>query len=154
MEKCKFKVVTILIIEDNEGDVLLVREALEQDKLINKIHDVQDGESGLRFLRKQGEFADAADVDLLLLDINLPGMSGMEVLEEIRKDEVLKALPVVILTSSQTEGDILKSYQLHANCYVTKPINITQFIDVVRNLGDFWFKIVKLPKGAPHVTDR
>ncbi|MEX2376069.1 MAG: response regulator [Dehalococcoidia bacterium] len=137
----------ILLVEDNPGDVRLTREALKDAKVRNNLHVVDDGVKALAFLRREGEYASAVRPDLILLDLNLPRMSGREVLQEIKSDPQLLKIPVVILTSSQAEQDIAKAYELHANCYVTKPVDLDQFISVVRSLEDFWLTIVKLPPG-------
>jgi chemotaxis family two-component system response regulator Rcp1 len=137
--------VEILIIEDNAGDVRLAREGLAEWKLLNNLHVAEDGVIALRFLRRQDEYADVPRPDLIMLDLNLPRKDGREVLKEIKEDESLKSIPVVILTTSKAEEDILTSYSLHANCYVTKPLAIEQFITVVHAIESFWFSIVKLP---------
>lgn len=137
--------IEILLVEDNPGDVDLTRESLESSKLNNLLHVVGNGEKAMAFLQCQGEYVKAPRPDLVLLDLNLPRKDGREVLAEIKSDEDLKRIPVVILTSSGDEEDIIKSYNLHANCYITKPIDINQFIKVVRSIEDFWFTIVKLP---------
>ena len=139
--------IEILLVEDNPGDVDLAREALETGKVANVLHVVRNGEDALAFLRCQGRYAAARRPDLVLLDLNLPRKGGKEVLAEIKSDADLKTIPVVILSSSQAEEDILKSYNLHANCYITKPIDLHQFIKVVQAIEEFWFTIVKLP---PH----
>jgi chemotaxis family two-component system response regulator Rcp1 len=137
--------VEILIVEDNAGDVRLAQEGLNEWKLLNNLHVADDGVKALQFLRRSGDYADAPRPDLIMLDLNLPKMDGREVLKEIKEDEELKAIPVVILTTSKSEEDILESYALHANCYVTKPLAIEQFIVVVQAIESFWFSIVKLP---------
>ena len=137
--------VEILLVEDNPGDVRLTREALREGKVRNNLHVAADGVEALHFLRKEGRFADAVRPDLILLDLNLPKKDGREVLEDIKSDPDLRYIPVVVLTSSQAEQDILRAYDLHANCYVTKPVDLEQFIHVVRSIEDFWFTIVKLP---------
>jgi chemotaxis family two-component system response regulator Rcp1 len=137
--------VEILLVEDNPGDVRLTREALKEGKVRNNLHVAPDGVEALRFLRREGEYAQAVRPDLILLDLNLPKKDGREVLEEIKADPALKSIPVVILTSSSAEQDILRSYRLHANCYVTKPVDLDEFITVVRSIENFWFTIVKLP---------
>ena len=137
--------VEILLVEDNPGDVRLTREALREGKVRNNLHVAADGVEALHFLRKEGRFADAVRPDLILLDLNLPKKDGREVLEDIKSDPDLRYIPVVVLTSSQAEQDILRAYDLHANCYVTKPVDLDQFIHVVRSIEDFWFTIVKLP---------
>lgn len=137
--------VEILLIEDNPGDVRLTKEALKENKINNKLHVVEDGEAAIAFLKRNGSYASALRPDLIILDLNLPIKDGREVLEEIKADNALKAIPVVVLTTSKDEEDVLKSYQLHANCYITKPIDLDQFSKVVRAVEDFWFSIVKLP---------
>lgn len=137
--------VEILLVEDNAGDVRLAREGLRECKLLNNLHVAEDGVRALAFLRRQGEHARAPRPDLIMLDLNLPRKDGREVLREIKEDEDLKRIPVVILTTSKAEEDIVKSYSLHANCYVTKPLAIEQFITVVKAIESFWFTIVKLP---------
>jgi two-component system, chemotaxis family, response regulator Rcp1 len=135
----------VLLVEDNPGDVRLTREALKEGKVRNNLHVVADGVEAIAFLKKQGPFAGAVRPDVILLDLNLPRKDGREVLEEIKADASLRHIPVVILTSSQAEQDIVRAYDLHANCYVTKPVDFEQFITVVRSIEDFWFTIVKLP---------
>ena len=137
--------VEILMVEDNPGDVRLTQEALKEGKMRNKMHVVGDGVEALAFLRREGKYADAPRPDLILLDLNLPRRNGREVLAEIKEDPDLRRIPVVILTISQAEEDILKSYDLHANCYITKPVDLDQFIKVVKSIEDFWLTIVKLP---------
>jgi chemotaxis family two-component system response regulator Rcp1 len=142
------EVIDILLVEDNEGDARLAREAMRDSKIRNALHHVADGEEAMAFLRRQGRFSAAPRPDLILLDLNLPRKDGREVLAEIKADEDLKRIPVVILTVSSAEEDILKVYNLHANCYITKPIDLQQFVKVVRSIEDFWLTIVKLPSGA------
>jgi CheY-like chemotaxis protein len=137
--------IEILLVEDNAGDVRLAREGLRECKLLNNLHVADDGVKALAFLRRQGEHAKAPRPDLIMLDLNLPRKDGREVLKEIKEDDDLKRIPVVILTTSKAEEDIVKSYSLHANCYVTKPLAIEQFITVVKAIESFWFTIVKLP---------
>jgi chemotaxis family two-component system response regulator Rcp1 len=137
--------IEILLVEDNAGDVRLAREGLRECKLLNNLSVTKDGVQALAFLRREGEYANAPRPDLIMLDLNLPRKDGREVLKEIKEDEMLKRIPVVILTTSKAEEDILKSYSLHANCYVTKPLAIEQFITVVQAIETFWFTIVKLP---------
>ncbi len=134
-----------LLVEDNPGDVRLTQEALKNHKVQNNLHVVTDGEEAIAYLRKQGKYKDAPRPDIILLDLNLPKRDGREVLQEIKSDPLLKAIPVVIITSSEAEQDIVKSYNLNANCYVTKPVNLDQFIKVVQSINDFWLSIVKLP---------
>ena len=139
------KPIEILLVEDNPGDVDLAREALEAGKVCNSLHVVSDGEAALAFLRQQGKFAGALRPDLVLLDLNLPKLNGRDVLAAIKEDPDLRRIPVVILTTSKAEEDILRSYNLHANCYITKPMDLNQFFKVVQGIADFWFTIVKLP---------
>jgi two-component system, chemotaxis family, response regulator Rcp1 len=139
--------IEILIVEDNEGDVRLAREALRESKIRNTIHHVPDGVEAMDFLHRQGRYAQAPRPDLILLDLNLPRMDGREVLAAIKSDAELKRIPVVILTVSNDEIDIFKTYNLHANCYITKPLDLDQFIQVVKSIEDFWLTIVKLPNG-------
>jgi two-component system, chemotaxis family, response regulator Rcp1 len=143
--KRRVKPIDILLVEDNPGDVDLAREALEQTKLFNQLYVVGDGEEAMAFLRRQGKHTDAPRPDLILLDLNLPRKDGREVLAEIKSDENLKRIPVVILTISKDEEDVLRSYNLHANCYITKPIDISQFFRVVKSIEEFWLSIVVLP---------
>ena len=139
------KVIEILLVEDNPGDVDLAREALETGKVRNTLHVVGDGEAAMAFLRREGPYTGLPRPDLVLLDLNLPKKDGREVLAEIKADEALRRIPVVVLTTSKAEEDILKTYNLHANCYITKPIDLHQFIKVVHAIEDFLFTIVKLP---------
>ena len=139
------KIIDILLVEDNPGDVDLAREALESGKVRNLLHVVGDGEAAMAFLRQQGKYAGVPRPDLVLLDLNVPKKDGREVLAEIKADPHLRCIPVVILTTSMSEADILKTYNLHANCYITKPIDLHQFIKVVQAIEDFWLTIVKLP---------
>ena len=138
-------IIEILLVEDNPGDVRLTMEAWKEGKIRNHLHVAEDGVEALSFLRKEGKHAQAARPDLILLDLNLPRKDGREVLAEIKKDPNLKHIPVVILTTSKAEQDILKTYDLHANCYITKPLDMDQFIRVVRSIEDFWLSIVTLP---------
>ena len=139
--------VEILLVEDNPGDVGLTRETLKDSKLLNHMSVAENGVEALAFLRREGKYVHAARPDLILLDLNLPKKDGREVLAEIKTDERLRRIPVVVLTTSSAEQDILKTYDLHANCYITKPLNLDQFIAVVKAIGEFWFTIVKLPQG-------
>jgi chemotaxis family two-component system response regulator Rcp1 len=139
------KPIDILLVEDNPGDADLAREALEGGKLKNRLFVVGDGEAAMDFLYQAGAYADVPRPDLILLDLNLPRKDGREVLADIKAHKNLKRIPVVILTTSQSEEDVLKSYNLHANCFITKPIDLNQFIKVVRSIEDFWFSIVVLP---------
>jgi CheY-like chemotaxis protein len=139
--------IDILLVEDNPGDIDLTREALGMGKLHNTLHVVQDGVAALDFLRKTGKYVNAPSPDLIILDLNLPKKDGRQVLAEIKEDEDLKRIPVVILTTSRAEEDILKSYNLHANCFITKPIELKQFLSVVQTIEAFWLSIVVLPDG-------
>ena len=139
------KPVTILLVEDNEGDVGLVEEVFEDAKIRNVLHVAEDGEEAMLFLHKGGTYTDVPTPDIILLDLNLPQKDGREVLEEIKTDEHLKRIPVVVLTTSKAEEDILKSYDLHANSYITKPVDFDQFIKVIRSIEDFWLEVVRLP---------
>jgi CheY-like chemotaxis protein len=139
------QLVEILLVEDNAGDVRLTREALKEGRIRNRLHVVNDGESALRFLRKQAEYAEVPRPDLILLDLNLPRLDGREVLAEIKNDPLLKQIPVVVLTSSRAEKDLLSAYDQHANCYITKPVGFEDFMEVVRNIESFWLNIVILP---------
>ncbi len=137
--------IEILLVEDNPGDVRLTKEALKEGKVTNKINVVMDGMEAMAFLHREGKYASAPKPDLILLDLNLPKKNGREVLSEIKMDSRLKCIPVVVLTSSQAEKDIVMTYNLHANCYITKPVDFGQFIDVVKSIENFWFNVVKLP---------
>lgn len=137
-----------LLVEDNPGDVRLTQEALKECKLRNNLSVVGDGVEALAFLRREGEYADAPKPDVILLDLNLPRKGGREVLAEIKADPILRRIPVVVITSSEAEQDVLASYDLHVNCYVNKPVDLDQFIKVVRSIGTFWLTIVKLPGEA------
>lgn len=137
--------IQILLVEDNPGDVRLTREALKESKMHNTLHVASDGVEALRFLRGEGEYKGSPRPDIILLDLNLPRKDGREVLAEIKADESLRRIPVVILTTSDDEHDILRSYDLHANCYITKPLDLRQFATIVKTIENFWFQIVKLP---------
>ncbi|MFH1560136.1 MAG: response regulator [Chloroflexota bacterium] len=139
------KPVEILLVEDNPGDVRLTQETFKENKILNHLSVVWDGEEAMTFLHQEGEYANAMRPDLILLDLNLPKMDGREVLAEIKADEHLKRIPVVVLTTSSAEQDILKSYDLHANCYITKPVDLEQFITIVKTIEEFWLTIAKLP---------
>ena len=139
-------VIDVLLVEDDPGDVLMTREAFEDHKVANTLHVVGDGVAALQFLRRQGPYAQAPTPDLILLDLNLPRMDGREVLGAIKGDEALRRIPVVVLTTSEAEEDVLRSYDLHANAYVTKPVDFDRFIDVVRRIDDFFVSVVKLPR--------
>jgi chemotaxis family two-component system response regulator Rcp1 len=137
--------VQILLVEDNPGDVRLTQEALKEGDLPNRLHVVKDGVEALAFLRREGVHADAPRPDLILLDLNLPKKSGREVLEVIKQDDGLKRIPVVVLTTSDAKTDIVQVYDLHANCFITKPVDLEDFMQVVRRIEEFWFSIVQLP---------
>jgi two-component system, chemotaxis family, response regulator Rcp1 len=139
--------VEILLVEDNPGDVRLTKEALKEGKVYSNLHWAKDGVEALEFLRRRGNFADVPRPDIILLDLNLPKKDGREVLAEIKSDDDLKRIPVVILTTSKAEEDVLRSYQLHANCYVTKPVDLEKFIVVVQSIDRFWLTVVTLPNG-------
>ncbi|HLS74271.1 MAG TPA: response regulator [Actinomycetaceae bacterium] len=138
--------IDILLVEDDPGDVLMTEEAFADYKVANRLSVVSDGESAMAFLRQEGEYAEAPTPDLILLDLNLPRMDGREVLAEIKNDSRLRRIPVVILTTSEAEEDILRSYNLHANAYVTKPVDFERFITVVRKIDDFFVSVVRLPE--------
>jgi two-component system, chemotaxis family, response regulator Rcp1 len=137
--------IQVLLVEDNPGDIRLTKEALKEGKLLNQLTVVGDGVEALSFLRKEGIYADALQPELILLDLNLPKKDGREVLAEIKADPNLRRIPVVVLTTSSSEEDILKIYDLHANCYITKPVDLEQFMGVVKSIEDFWVSVVKLP---------
>ena len=137
--------VEILLVEDNPGDVRLTREALKEGKVYSNLHWAKDGVEALQFLRREGKHDKAPRPDIILLDLNLPKKDGREVLAVIKKDNVLKHIPVVVLTTSEAEEDVLKSYELHANCYVTKPVDLEKFIHVVQSIDRFWLTVVTLP---------
>ena len=139
------KPIVILLVEDNPGDVRLIQEVLKEAKVKNDLHVVYDGGDALAFLRREGKYKDVPRPDMILLDLNLPKKSGHEVLADIKADENLKQIPVVILTVSKNDEDIIKSYNLHENCFITKPMDLNQFLNVVKAIEDFWFTIVKLP---------
>lgn len=136
----------VLLVEDSPGDVRLTREALKEGKVRNNLSHVADGVEAMAFLRREGKYADAPRPDIVLLDLNMPRKDGREVLAEMKSDENLKRIPVVILTTSEAEQDILKTYDLHANCYLTKPVDLEQFISIVKSVEDFWLTIVQLPR--------
>ncbi|MBF0440257.1 MAG: response regulator [Magnetococcales bacterium] len=139
-------VVEILLVEDSPGDVELTKEALADSRIVNRLYVVEDGEQAIEFLERRGRYTDAIRPDLVLLDLNLPRKDGREVLQFIKSSDELASIPVVILTTSRAEEDILKSYELHANCYITKPVDIFQFFKVIKSIEDFWLTVVKLPR--------
>ena len=139
--------IEILLVEDNPGDVRLIIEAMIEAKLDNRFHIVEDGVEAMQFLRREGRFGDAPRPDLILLDLNLPKKDGRAVLAEVKADPALKRIPVVVLTTSRAEEDVLRAYDLHANCYITKPVDMEQFMKVVAQIDEFWIRVVTLPKG-------
>ncbi len=139
------KAVDILLVEDNPGDVRLTQEALNEGRIANKLHVVNDGVEAIEFLSKTGKHRNAIIPDLILLDLNLPKMNGLEVLEKIKNDPELKLIPVIVLTTSQSDNDVHASYAMHVNCFVSKPVEYDSFMNVVKSIEDFWFTIVKLP---------
>lgn len=139
------KIIEILLVEDSPTDVLMAREALTEAKLLNNIHVTEDGVEALEFLRKEGKYTHAPRPDLILLDLNLPRKNGREVLAELKADPTFKSIPVVVLTTSRAEEDILRSYNLHANCYVVKPVEFDKFVQAVKSISHFWFSNVTLP---------
>jgi chemotaxis family two-component system response regulator Rcp1 len=146
--KTQSQEIHILLVDDNEGDILLTLEALTEARIINKISVARDGAEALHFLNKEAPFRDSERPDLILLDINLPRMDGTEVLAIIKNDPNLRRIPVIMLTTSSAEKDILTSYDNHANCYITKPVDLDRFMDVIRTVEDYWISIVKLPKSV------
>jgi len=142
--------IDILLVEDSPADVRLTREALKEGKVVNILHVVQDGVEAMAFLRKQGPYAASPRPDLILLDLNLPKKDGREVLAEIKADEALQRIPVVVLTTSQAEEDVVRSYNLHANAYVTKPVDLKQFLEVIHAIEEFWLAVVTLPPNGRH----
>jgi CheY-like chemotaxis protein len=139
-------VIDVLLVEDDAGDVLMTREAFEHHKIRNELHVVSDGLEAVQFLRRDGGYADAPRPGLILLDLNLPRKDGREVLAEIKEDPELRTIPVVVLTTSEAEEDIVRSYDLHANAYITKPVDFTSFVEVIRQIDDFFVTVVKLPR--------
>jgi len=145
MNVTESKPVELLLVEDNAGDVRLIVETFKENKFLNNLHVARDGVEAMQFLHKEGKYADAVHPDLILLDLNLPKKDGREVLGEVKADPNLKRIPVIILTTSKAEEDIFRTYNLHANCYITKPIDMDQFFNVVRSMENFWLTIVTLP---------
>ena len=139
--------IEILLVEDNPGDVMLTREAFEEGVVSNTLNHVADGVEALAYLRKQGPYQGASTPDLVLLDLNMPRKGGLEVLEEVKADQALKIIPIVVMTTSEAEADILRSYHNHANAYITKSVDLEQFMKVVRTLEEFWLVLVRLPNG-------
>ncbi|MFN7950218.1 MAG: response regulator [bacterium] len=140
--------IEILLVEDSPSDALITREALAESRVLNSLHQVDNGVEAMRYLRREGDYANAPRPDLVLLDWKLPRMSGEEVLAAIRQDPALTDLPIVVLSTSKAEEDVLTSYGLHANCFITKPVEFGRFVEVIRSVGDFWFSIVTLPGAA------
>lgn len=138
--------IEVLLVEDSPGDVRLTREAFKDAKVHINLHVASDGAKAMAFLKREGEYASASRPDLILLDLNLPKKDGREVLAEIKEDPTLKTIPVVVLTTSSSEADILRSYQLHANCYITKPLGLEGFLTVVKSIDSFWLSVVRLPR--------
>jgi two-component system, chemotaxis family, response regulator Rcp1 len=143
--------IEILLVEDNPGDARLTEEALKEGKVRNNLHHVRDGVEAMRFLERQGEYKEKPRPDLMLLDLNLPRKDGREVLADMRKNPELKTIPVVVLTTSEAEQDVVRTYELCANCYITKPVDLEKFITIVRSIEDFWLTIVRLPSFDAHV---
>ena len=148
MTQPEVRCINVLLVDDDPGDVLMTREAFEEHKLRNALHVVTDGVEAVSFLRQEGQYADAPRPGLILLDLNLPRKDGREVLAEIKADESLRTIPVVVLTTSEAEEDVLRSYDLHANAYVTKPVDFERFISVIRQIDEFFVSVVKLPPRA------
>lgn len=144
------KSIEILLIEDNPGDIRLTLEAFKDGKVHNHISIVTDGIEALAFLRREGKYSDVKKPDIILLDLNLPKKDGRETLQEIKNDEGLKNIPVIVLSCSSADVDILRSYKLHANCYISKPVDLDQFVNVVKSIENFWLEIVKLPPRENH----
>lgn len=138
--------VEILLVEDNQGDIRLIVEVLKEGKIDNHLSVVEDGEQAIAYLHREGKYKDAIVPDIILLDLNLPKIDGCGVLENIKADSKLKHIPVIVLTTSEADKDIFKAYDLHANCYITKPVNLEQFLTVVRSIENFWLTIVRLPR--------
>jgi CheY-like chemotaxis protein len=143
--KRNVETIDILLVEDNPGDVRLTREALKDAKVLNEVYVAQDGVEAMQFLHREGKFSNAPTPDMILLDLNLPRKDGREVLAEIKQDSKLKRIPVVVLTTSKADEDIIRTYNLHANAYITKPVDLDRFIEIIHTLEEFWFSIVKLP---------
>ena len=139
--------IEVLLVEDDEGDVVMTREALEEGKVLNRLHVAADGVEAIEYLRREGEHAEAPRPDLILLDLNLPRRDGRQVLAEVKGDDDLRRIPVVVLTTSEAEEDILRSYDLHANAYVTKPVDFERFVQVIQQIDEFFISVVRLPRG-------
>jgi len=147
IEDQQLRPIEVLLVEDDEGDILMTREALAEGKVINRLNVVNDGVEALAYLRRDGGYAEASRPDLILLDLNLPKLDGRQVLEEVKADDGLRRIPVIVLTTSAAEADVLRSYDDHANAYVTKPVDFDRFIEVVRQIDDFFISVVRLPPG-------
>src|SRR4051812_13941102 len=145
---CSERPVETLLVEDNEADIRLTREVFSDGRVLNKLSVVRDGEEAMAFLKRRPPYADAPRPDLVLLDLNLPRKDGREVLAEMKNDEELRKIPVVILTTSRAEADVVRTYELHANCYIVKPVELSQFVAVVRSIEDFWLTLVRLPTAS------
>ncbi len=143
--KRKVETIDILLVEDNPGDVRLTKEALRDAKVLNDVHVAKDGVEAMQFLHKEARFENVPTPDLILLDLNLPRKDGREVLAEVKADPKLKRIPIVILTTSKADEDIIKTYNLHANAYITKPVDLNRFVEIIHTLEEFWFSIVRLP---------
>jgi CheY-like chemotaxis protein len=141
----KAELIEVLLVEDDEGDVVMTREALDEGKVLNRLHVVGDGVEAIEFLRREGQYAEAPRPDLILLDLNLPRRDGRQVLAEVKGDEDLRRIPIVVLTTSEAEEDILRSYDLHANAYVTKPVDFDRFVAVIQQIDEFFISVVRLP---------
>ena len=151
-KKFSMSPVEILLVEDNPGDVRLTQEALDEARVINRLSVVEDGMDAMDFLYREGTYSEAPRPDLILLDLNLPKKDGREVLAEVKDDATLKQIPIIVMTTSKAEEDIIKTYNLHANCYITKPVDFDEFIGVVKSIENFWLSIVKLPGNAVNQT--
>ena len=145
--------INILLVEDNPGDIRLIQETCQHGKVLNNLSVVRDGVEAMAFLRQEEPFADAVCPDIILLDLNLPKKDGREVLEEIKQDPYLRRTPVVVLTTSKAEEDVLRTYNLHVNCYIVKPVDLDQFIKIVQLIEDFWFTTVQLPQNGPEAYE-
>ena len=146
--EARVRPIEILLVEDNPADVRLTVEGLKEAKVANKLHAIMDGRKALDFLFHRGEYVDAPRPDVVLLDLNLPGVDGRTILKQIKEDPILCVIPVFVITSSEAEADIIKSYEFHANCFISKPIDFEGFLKVVHSIEDFWFEVVKLPPAA------
>ena len=144
-ESTPVRPIEVLLVEDDEGDVLMTREALAEGKVINRLNVVNDGVEAVEYLRRDGQYAEASRPDLILLDLNLPKKDGRQVLEEVKADDDLRRIPVIVLTTSAADEDVLRSYDLHANAYVTKPVDFDRFVEVIRQIDDFFISVVRLP---------